>query len=101
MAAAAVEDVAVAEGEANDAVLDCIDAMMGDDESLDEVGDEEVAASDCAEGDDETLCVVCIDAERTHLFLPCGHRCVCFGCSNLPICPICRTVATGTLRVFG
>ena len=47
--------------------------MVGDDESLDEVGDAEVAASDCAEGDDETLCVVCIDAERTHLFLPCAH----------------------------
>jgi hypothetical protein len=93
-AAALEEDV---EAEEEDAVLDC---MAGDDESLDDVGNEEHAASDCAGGDDETLCVVCIDAERTHVFIPCGHRCVCPDCADLPRCPMCREVATGTYRVF-
>ena len=65
-----------------------------------QVREEERAASDYAAGDDEALCVVCLDAERTHAFLPCGHRCVCEGCLGLPQCPLCRVVATGTLLVY-
>ena len=65
-----------------------------------QVREEERAASDYTAGGDEALCVVCLDAERTHAFLPCGHRCVCEGCLGLSHCPICRAVATGTLRVY-
>jgi hypothetical protein len=25
------------------------------------------------------LCVVCLDAPKTHLLVPCGHQCVCLG----------------------
>merc|ERR1711871_259497 len=43
----------------------------------------------------EMTCIVCFEAPKTHLAFPCGHRCVCEGCSQLePIarqCPVCRT----------
>ena len=47
-------------------------------------------------------CVVCMDAEATHAFTPCGHACVCSACANSTIthCPICRAEATGTLQVY-
>jgi hypothetical protein len=30
---------------------------------------------------DATLCVICMDAPRVMAFVPCGHRCLCVGCS--------------------
>ena len=36
-------------------------------------------------------CVVCMDAEATMVLTPCGHMCVCQGCSlGVSACPICR-----------
>ena len=57
------------------------------------------------EADDDLLCIVCIDAEKSYLFIPCGHRCVCLACSlavmgTTSLCPLCRVAATGTLRVW-
>jgi hypothetical protein len=40
--------------------------------------------------------VVCFDAPKDHIIVPCGHQCVCEACANLltqmykPTCPICR-----------
>ena len=46
------------------------------------------------EVNDDTSCIICLDAERSHLLTPCGHRCLCKGCAEdmeLPRrCPICR-----------
>ena len=47
-------------------------------------------------GAEETMCVVCFDAPKDHLIVPCGHQCVCAGCAELltktrtPTCPVCR-----------
>ena len=51
------------------------------------------------------ICVVCMDAERSHLFVPCGHRCVCEQCSLTVLsvtseCPMCRQPSTQALKVF-
>ena len=36
-------------------------------------------------------CVVCMDNEATMVLTPCGHLCVCQGCSfGIRVCPICR-----------
>ena len=46
-------------------------------------------------------CVVCMDAPRTHLVAPCGHKCLCEACANgLMDCPICRNPALCIVRVF-
>jgi hypothetical protein len=59
----------------------------------------------CPDGE-ETLCVVCFDAPKDHIIVPCYHLCVCEACANLltqmekPTCPICRTAIQQTNKVF-
>ena len=43
--------------------------------------------------EDDKLCVICMDADKTHVCVPSGHRCLCAGCAetNKPSkCPVCR-----------
>ena len=40
-------------------------------------------------------CVVCFDRDVSHIFVPCGHQCVCERCAATVMatsceCPICR-----------
>lgn len=41
-------------------------------------------------------CVICIDAAKTHICVPCGHKCLCADCAHpsdvepLKQCPMCR-----------
>tara|TARA_B100000795_G_scaffold152377_1_gene114178 strand:- start:212 stop:763 length:552 start_codon:yes stop_codon:yes gene_type:complete len=59
-------------------------------------------------------CVVCFVAVRSHVLLPCGHRCLCAACARdyeqggewervgaPPKCPMCRLPVTGAQRVWG
>ena len=55
---------------------------------------------------DDDSCVVCMDAEKTHVFVPCGHVCACAECSahvmsSAATCPYCRTHATMAVRIYG
>jgi hypothetical protein len=57
-------------------------------------------------GAEETQCVVCLDAPKDHLIVPCGHQCVCAGCAEqltktrTPTCPVCREPIRETVKVF-
>lgn len=60
-------------------------------------------ARSCEESEDQ--CVVCLSAEKTHAFVPCGHRCVCRSCGSELLkearpCPICRAQAQSLLQIF-
>jgi hypothetical protein len=56
--------------------------------------------------DEQSECVLCFDAPKDHIILPCFHVCVCEACANLltqmekPTCPICRTAIQQTNKVF-
>ena len=55
-----------------------------------------------ASNDEEVFCVVCMAGERTHLLVPCGHKCLCEGCATMrewTECPICRAAVLAYLRV--
>jgi hypothetical protein len=41
---------------------------------------------------EETMCVVCMDAPKNRVVLPCMHMCVCEACAQLlrDRCPVCR-----------
>ena len=39
-------------------------------------------------------CAICYDAPRTHVFVPCGHACVCKSCGSEVMRRIC-TIDTG------
>lgn len=50
-------------------------------------------------------CVTCLSEDPTHVFIPCGHMCVCESCANTHAerqdrCPLCRTQPSGLLKVF-
>jgi hypothetical protein len=55
---------------------------------------------------EETMCVVCFDAPKDHLIVPCGHQCVCARCAEqltntrTPTCPVCRGPIRETVKVF-
>ena len=55
---------------------------------------------------EETQCLVCFDAPKDHLIVPCGHMCVCEACAEqltktrTPMCPVCRGPIRETMKVF-
>lgn len=54
---------------------------------------------------EEGLCVVCLDKKYTHLCAPCGHLCLCVGCSEKvmegdKVCPVCRADVMCMTTVF-
>jgi hypothetical protein len=57
-------------------------------------------------GAEETQCVVCFDAPKNHVLVPCMHMCVCEECAERlvsfkpPRCPVCRATIEQTARVF-
>jgi hypothetical protein len=60
-----------------------------------------------ASHDEEVLCVLCLDAPKDHIIIPCGHQCVCGACAEKlkrvkrnPACPICREPINATFKVF-
>ena len=57
-------------------------------------------------GGEETMCVVCFDAPKDHIIIPCGHQCVCGTCAEAlkreahPACPLCREPISVTAKAF-
>ena len=50
----------------------------------------------------DDFCIVCWVELRTHLVIPCGHKCLCEACSATigEQCPMCRGPKVGVYRVF-
>lgn len=47
----------------------------------------------------DASCVICLDAERTTVFIPCGHAACCSNCAALvQTCPICRQDIASKVR---
>ena len=56
-------------------------------------------------GEETGECVVCMDGENTHTFVPCGHKCVCGECAKTIMrtaaeCPTCRGEAREAIPVY-
>ena len=56
--------------------------------------------------EEEVQCVVCMDAPKDCVMVPCGHQCVCEACAQqltqatTPTCPVCRALIRETMRVY-
>ena len=55
--------------------------------------------------DEGALCCVCLSEPKTHLLLPCGHKCLCQTCvadfaTDGATCPLCREQVDGAARVY-
>lgn len=67
--------------------------------------DDDEATDDC-----EEECVICMEGKKTHVLVPCGHRCVCQACADKLMmssttraeakCPTCRVRLTQAIKVF-
>eukprot|EP00656_Telonema_subtile_P017151 TRINITY_DN19148_c0_g1_i2.p1 TRINITY_DN19148_c0_g1~~TRINITY_DN19148_c0_g1_i2.p1 ORF type:complete len:322 (-),score=77.45 TRINITY_DN19148_c0_g1_i2:229-1194(-) len=62
---------------------------------------------DSDEIDEELACVVCMESPKTHIFIPCFHKCVCSDCASMiqrapdaQGCPMCRKPFESVTRVF-
>jgi len=58
---------------------------------------------DKKEINDDRLCVVCLEEEKTIIYLPCFHMCTCKECGmkdSLTKCPICRSSIDCKEKVF-
>ena len=65
-----------------------------------------------AAGEEHNECCLCLNAPKTHALTPCGHTCVCEGCSRLfeqdhlprgkrlRDFPICKARVNRTMRVY-
>ena len=59
----------------------------------------------CGGADEDNSCVVCMDAARTAVCVPCGHNAGCIECltaiheSNQG-CPVCRAELSQVIRLF-
>jgi len=54
---------------------------------------------------EDKLCVICQDAEKCIMILPCRHLCICEGCqgplrSHRNTCPICRKPVKQTIKAY-
>ena len=60
--------------------------------------------NDKKDSDDEndTLkCVICLENNKSYLFMPCKHVCCCENCSkNLKECPICRNKIESSFKIY-
>ena len=55
----------------------------------------------CAAEAQPNNCRICLDGEKNHTFVPCGHLCVCASCApKCKTCPICRVHVTSILQIF-
>lgn len=54
-------------------------------------------------GNSGNMCRICLENEKTHAYVPCGHLCVCRGCAKtyaIKKCIICRQKASHVIRIF-
>ena len=51
--------------------------------------------------EDANRCVVCMEEQRTHILIPCGHWCLCEEhAQGMRECPVCRGKVASNHRVF-
>ena len=71
-----------------------------------------IGSSSSNEGDsvvNDGMCIVCYENEASHAFIPCGHLCLCSGCTvtydlkfakSEATCPICRARSVCATKIF-
>jgi len=54
----------------------------------------------------DNLCVICLSEKPTHCIVPCGHHCLCDGCSvslrdnGFRRCPVCNATSEKIIHVY-
>lgn len=54
-----------------------------------------------AAGEESSPCVICLECEKTYVFIPCGHMATCGKCAfKIDYCPICRSPIARKQKVY-
>ena len=54
-----------------------------------------------SENQNSNACVICCEADRDALYMPCKHNTACVKCSkNLKECPICRRKIDDFIKIY-
>ena len=86
--------------------LDELEAFAAEDEGDWTAAEGKAGDGGGGEAKEDSECVVCMEQEKTHIFIPCGHKCVCKACADVVMkdvgakCPLCRKKASQVYRVF-
>lgn len=61
-------------------------------------------SASCTNKNDDD-CIICMDAKKEYIVVPCGHKGFCFNCATLvqqayKFCPLCREDVQSILKVF-
>lgn len=66
-----------------------------------ETKEETTEVSMRGQGNYETTCSICLDAERDCLLMPCRHNVSCTRCiKSVKNCPVCRTPINDIIRIY-
>lgn len=59
-------------------------------------------SSDDSSTSDDLLCVICLNGLKTHICVPCGHKCCCVNCIDKigKECPMCRKTVQMCIKIF-
>ena len=51
---------------------------------------------------DDKLCCICYVNIKTHICIPCGHKCLCETCTKkiTKTCPICKQQIFNIIKVY-
>ena len=67
------------------------------------------SASTSSKRDSNSMCIVCMEEEKSVLLMPCKHLCMCKGCTDKLVaqsgrhkamCPVCRNLIIDTIEAF-
>ena len=68
-------------------------------QEIQEIQSETPTLTNSEQTNDENLCIICCDQDRSLVFLPCGHLVSCGRCGiQFTTCPNCRSNITGFVR---
>ena len=57
--------------------------------------------TETTENESRNLCIICMNKERSMVYLPCSHLLTCSVCSPLSKqCPLCVQIITQTLKIY-
>ena len=78
-----------------------INIINKDNDNLKEQNKKDINNVNDGEENDNMKCVICLENDKSYLFMPCKHVCCCEKCSKeINQCPICRKNIESSFKIY-